>query len=184
MTVDIQQLKAACETSLEHLKTEFAKMRGGRANSGLLEGLVVEYYGAQVPLIQLGMVNAPEPRLITIQVYDSGAIQAVEKAIMQSDLGLNPSREGALIRIAIPALTEERRKELTKRISKIGEETKVALRNHRRDKIDLLKKLVKSKEISEDDMHRGQDEIQKIIDGYVKVIDDVVAQKGQEVLEV
>jgi ribosome recycling factor len=184
MSGDIKQLKVDCETSIEHLKAEFGKMRSGRASSGLLEGLTVEYYGAQVPLIQLGMINAPEPRLITIQVYDSGAIQAVEKAILQSDLGLNPSRDGSLIRINIPALTEERRKELTKKISKIGEETKVALRNHRRDRIDSLKKQVKSKDVSEDDLHRGQEEIQKVIDNYVKLIDEVVTQKEQEVLEV
>jgi ribosome recycling factor len=184
MSVNLKELRASCSSSIEHLKAEFGKMRSGRASTGLLEGVHVDYYGSQVPLIQMGLVNAPEPRLITVQVYDASAVEAVEKAIMQADLGLNPSREGALLRIVIPALTEERRKDLTKRIHKLGEETKVALRNHRRDCIDGLKKREKAKEISEDDLRRGQEEVQKIIDEHVKLVDDVVAKKEKELLEV
>lgn len=173
-----------CKKSVEHLKKELQRLRTGRASTSLLEGLMVDYYGTQTPIVSLGMLNAPEPRLLTIQVYDGGAVDGVEKAIRQADLGLNPAREGNLIRIAIPSLTEERRKELVKKLSKMGEEEKIVIRNHRRDGIDVLKKQEKDKAISADDLRRGQDEIQKIADRYIAEIDKAVVAKEKEIMEV
>ncbi|MCO6429561.1 MAG: ribosome recycling factor [Deltaproteobacteria bacterium] len=179
-----KQFESQCKTAIEHLKKEIGRLRTGRASSALLEGITVEYYGSQVPLIQLGMIATPEPRLITVQVYDGGAVEAVEKAIRQADLGLNPARDGNLIRISIPALTEERRKELIKKLHKLGEECKISLRNHRRDAIDELKKKEKAKEMSSDDLRRGQDEIQKITDRHTSDVDSIMGQKEKEMLEV
>lgn len=179
-----KDLESKCKGTIEHFKKELGKMRTGRASSGLLEGITVEYYGSQVPLIQLGMINTPEPRLITIQVFDGSAVDAVEKAIKQSELGLNPSRDGSLIRLNIPPLNEERRKELIKKLHKVGEENRVTVRGHRRDAIDVLKKQEKAKEISEDDVRRGQDEIQKITDRYIAEVDAALQAKEKEMLEV
>ncbi len=173
-----------CKKAVEFFKRDLSHLRTGRASAALFEGIHVDYYGSAVPLQQLGMVNTPEPRLVTIQVYDPGAVEAVEKAILQSDLGLTPSRDGNLIRIAIPHLTEERRKELIKKVHKMGEETRIAIRNSRHEAIDTLKKKVKSKEMSEDDQKRGQDEIEKITGLINKDIDSVIAQKEKEIMEV
>lgn len=177
-------LEGKCKKTIEHYKKDLGRVRTGRASTSLLEGIQVDYYGSMVPIIQVGMINAPEPRLITVQVYDNKAVEAVEKAIQQSELGLNPARDGNIIRIAIPALTEDRRKELIKKLHKMAEETKVALRNHRRDSIDLLKKQEKGKEISADDLRRGQDEIQKITDKHIAEIDTLLAGKEKELMEV
>ncbi len=179
-----QDLKAKCEATVEHFQREMGRMRSGRASTRLLEGIQVDYYGSQTPLIQLGMINAPEARLLTVQVYDMGAVEAVEKARQQAELGLNPSRSGNLLRINIPALTEERRKELVKKLHKLAEESRVAVRNHRRESIDELKKAEKDKEISEDDFHRGQESIQKVTDTYVAQIDKLLADKEKEMMEV
>jgi ribosome recycling factor len=132
----------------------------------------------------MGMVAAPEPRLLTIQVYDGAAVEAVEKAIQQAELGLNPMRDGSLIRVAIPALNEERRKELTKKISKMAEETKIALRNLRRDEVESVKKQQKNKELSEDDSRKAQEEIQKIVDKFIADVDVAAAAKTKEIMEV
>jgi ribosome recycling factor len=145
---------------------------------------MVEYYGSNVSLQQLGMVSAPEPRMLTIQVYDGGAVESIEKAIQQSDLGLNPSREGSLIRVVIPALNEERRKDLIKKVNKMAEETRVALRNLRRDEVEGVKKKVKSKEMSEDDSRRAQEEIQKIVDKFIVDVDSAAAAKEKEMMDV
>jgi ribosome recycling factor len=184
MSADIKKLENDCKQSIEHLKKEMTRLRTGRAHSSLVEGIMVDYYGSMAPIQQLGLVNTPEPRLITIQVYDVNAVENVDKAIRQADLGLNPSRDGNLIRIAIASLTEDRRKELVKKLSKLAEETKVGIRNHRRDAIDLLKNREKKKEISADDLRRGQDEIQKVTDKYTAEVDSVVALKEKEILEV
>lgn len=170
--------------TIEHFKKELGRTRTGRANTAMLEGIVVDYYGAMVPLAQLGNVSAPEARLLTIQVYDGSAVEAIEKSILQSDLGLNPSHEGMLIRIIVPALNEERRKDLIKRLHKMGEENKVVLRNQRRDAIDVLKNQEKEKVISADDVRKRQDEIQKIIDRYTKDVDSLLAAKEKELMEV
>lgn len=179
-----KELKTKSDATIEHFRKELGRMRTGRASTGLLEGLTVDYYGSQVPLMQLGLISTPEARLVTVQVYDSGAVESVDKAIRQSDLGLNPSIEGNLLRINIPALTEERRKDLVKSLHKLAEESKIALRNHRRDMIDILKKQEKAKEISNDDLHRGQDDIQKITDQYIKDIEELLEQKEKEMMEV
>ncbi len=184
MSAQFQNLKAECEKTVQHFKRDLGRLRTGRANSSLLEGVMVDYYGTQTPLIQLGMINAPEPRLITVQVYDRGAVEAVEKAIQQADLGLNPSRDGSLIRIAIPSLTEDRRKELIKKLHKMAEDTKVSLRNHRRDELDALKKQEKDKQISSDDLRRSTEEVQKIIDKHSSEVDQILSAKEKEMMEV
>ncbi|RMG45545.1 MAG: ribosome recycling factor [Candidatus Dadabacteria bacterium] len=182
--MEYDQLEEECKKTVDFFKRDIARMRTGRASTGLLEGIQVDYYGSKVPINQLGNIAVPEPRMITVQVYDAGAVESVEKAIMSADLGLNPSRDGNLIRINIPALTEERRKELVKKLHKLAEETRVSMRNHRRDAIDLLKKKLKEKEISEDDMHRSQEDIQKITDKYIKEIDRLLQVKEEEIMEV
>jgi ribosome recycling factor len=184
MAGNFGELEGKCKKTVEHFKTDLGRIRTGRANAKLLDGLHVDYYGSSVPLIQLGMINAPEPRLITIQVYDAGACEAIEKAIQQSDLGLNPAREGSMIRINIPPLNEERRKELIKKLHKMAEDVRVVMRNHRRDSIDDLKKKEKAKAISADDLRRGQEEVQKITDKYIKEVDTMTASKEKEMMEV
>lgn len=177
-------LEEKCKKTVEHFKKEVQRLRTGRASTQLLDGLMVDYYGSATPLMSLGLINAPEPRLLTIQVYDSNAMDSIDKAIRQADLGLNPSRDGGMIRIAIPALTEDRRKELVKKLHKMSEEEKIVLRNHRRDGIDLLKKQEKDKAISADDLRRGQDEVQKITDKYTAEIEKAQAVKEKEIMEV
>lgn len=184
MTAQFDSFKQQCIKTLEHFKKDLSRMRSGRASTSLLDGLTVEYYGSYVPLQQIGLVAAPEPRLLTIQVYDGSAVESVEKAIQQADLGLNPSRDGNLIRVAIPALNEERRKDLIKKTSKMAEETKIALRNHRRDEVEGVKKQLKDKDISEDDSRKLQEEIQKIVDKYVAEVDVAVVAKEKELMEV
>ncbi len=182
--MDNGELESKCKDTIEYLNVELSRMRTGRANTALVESLMVDYYGSHVPLQQLGLISAPEARMLTVQVYDAGALDSVEKAIQQSDLQLNPSRDGNLIRIPIPALTEERRKELVKTLHKSAEEGKIAIRNHRREAIDALKKAEKAKEISEDDLSRGKDEIQKVTDTYVAQVDVLLAEKEKEMMEV
>jgi ribosome recycling factor len=179
-----RELDKKCTASLEHLKSELGKMRTGRASTGLLDGVLVEYYGATVPLVQLGLVNSPEPRLLTVQVFDIGAAEAVEKAIREADLGLNPSREGSTVRVPIPPLTEQRRKDLIKKLHKTGEDIKVVVRGLRRDAIDALKKGEKEKLFSEDEVRRSQEGVQKIIDIYGKKIDEIISKKEEDLLQV
>ncbi len=173
-----------CESSVEHFKKELAKARSGRASAGILDSLTVEYYGSPVPLKQLAVINAPEPRLLTVQAYDAQSVSSIEKAILQSDLGLNPSRDGNLIRINIPPLTESRRKDLVKMVHKMAEEAKIAIRSHRRDEIDELKAAQKKGDISEDDFYREQDKVQQTTDRFVKQVDELLAEKEKEMLEV
>lgn len=184
MPINLSDLDSKCKKTVEHFKKDLGRVRSGRAHTSLLDGLMVEYYGSMVPLLQLGMVNAPEARMLTIQVYDSGAVEAIEKAIQQSELGLNPGHDGNLIRISIPALTEERRKELVKRLHKMTEDTRVTLRNHRRDMNEELKKKEKSKEVSADELKKGLEEVQKITDRTIKEVDQVLASKEKELLDV
>jgi ribosome recycling factor len=184
MSSQFDSYKSQCAKALDHYKKELSRLRSGRATPSILDGLMVDYYGSNVSLQQLGMVSAPEPRMLTIQVYDAGAVEAIEKAIQQADLGLNPSRDGSLIRVVIPALNEERRKDLIKKVNKMAEETRVALRNLRRDEVEGVKKQVKNKEISEDDSRRAQDEIQKIVDKFIADVDSAAAVKEKEMMEV
>jgi len=170
--------------TLENLHRELAGIRTGKANPGILEGIRVDYFGQMVPLKQVASISVPDPRLITLQPWDKSVVAAIEKAIQASELGLNPQSDGTLIRLPVPPLTEERRKELVKVVKRMGEETKVAVRNIRRDCNDKIKKLEKEHEISEDVMHTKQDEIQKVTDDYIKQVDESVATKEKEIMEI
>jgi len=165
-------------------KEELQSIRAGRANPALLDKITVDYYGQVTPLKQVGSVSAPEPRLLVIQPWDAKLIPVIEKEILKSDLGLNPSNDGKVIRLIIPMLTEERRKELTKVVKKNGENAKVAIRNIRRDLNEQLKKMEKNKEISEDDKKLAEDEIQKITDKFIEEIDAVTKKKEDELMEI
>lgn len=180
----IDQVNDKMESSIDALKRELVKIRTGRASLSLLDGIKVDAYGSQMPLDQVGTLTIPESSMIAIKPWDPQMLPAIEKAILASDLGLTPANDGNVIRLVIPPLTEERRKELVKQVKKIGEEFKVAIRNVRREANDSLKKLKKDKEISEDDMFRLQDDAQKATDDYIKQVDEIVAGKEKEVMEV
>jgi len=169
--------------SINALKNEFNKVRTGRASLTILDGIRVDYYGTLTPLNQMATLAVPESRLITIQPWDVSVIKEIEKSILKSDLGLTPSNDGKIIRISIPPLTEERRKELVKVINKISEDHKIALRNIRRDSNEFLKGLKKDGDISEDDAFKAQDQVQKITDEHIKLIDGVNKDKEKEILE-
>ncbi|EGB13227.1 ribosome recycling factor [Pseudodesulfovibrio mercurii] len=166
------------------LDKDFSKLRTGRATTALVDSILVDYYGTPTPISQLSSVSVPDSKTITIQPWDKGAFGSVEKAIQTSDLGLNPVNDGKIIRISIPPLTEERRKELVKVAKKYTEDAKIAIRNVRRDMNDALKKMEKDKEISEDDQRRSEADVQKMTDDYVKKADEVMAAKEKEILEI
>ncbi len=170
--------------SIEHLVKDLASLRAGRANPAMVEKITVEYYGVPTPINQLANIMVPEARLLVIQPWDKSSIADIEKAIMRSDLGVNPSNDGNVIRIAIPQLTEERRRDIVKVVKKKGEEAKVAVRNIRREANDMLKSAEKEKLISEDEGKKGMDEIQKFTDKYVKDIDVVLQNKEKDIMEV
>ncbi len=180
----IDQLRDKMENSIDALKRELVKIRTGRASLSLLDGISVDAYGSQMPLNQVGTLTIPESRMIAIQPWDPQMLSVIEKAILSSDLGLTPANDGKIIRLAIPQLTEERRKELVKQVKKVSEEFKVAVRNVRREANDALKNMKKDKDISEDDMFRLQDEAQKETDNYIKKIDEIAAGKEKEIMEV
>jgi ribosome recycling factor len=165
-------------------KEDLQSIRAGRANPAILDKITVDYYGQITPLKQVGSVSAPEPRLLVIQPWDAKLIPLIEKEILKSDLGLNPSNDGKLIRLIIPQLTEERRKDLIKVVKKEGENAKVAIRNIRRDTLDKVKKMEKNKEISEDDLKKAEDELQKLTDKYIIQIDAVTKKKEEELMEI
>ena len=172
------------QNAIDALKKEFIGIRTGRASTGLLDGIVVNYYGTMTPLQQLASLNIPESRQIAIQPWEQKIIPEIEKAIMKSDLGLTPMNDGKLIRINIPVLTEERRKQLVKIVKKRSEDSKIAVRNIRRDSNEELKKLEKEKHISEDDVKKEHDEVQKITDFYIKKVDELLEHKEKEIMEV
>lgn len=172
------------QKSVEALKVELMAIRTGKAVPALLEPVRVEAYGSTLPLSQVASITAPQPRLLVIQPWDKGTVAPIVKAIQKADLGLNPAEDGELIRVQIPALTEERRKDLVKRIRKTGEEIKVGIRNIRREGNEELKKLEKDKAISEDESHRLQGEVQKLTDKFVATVDEILARKEKEILEV
>jgi ribosome recycling factor len=163
---------------------DLASIRAGRANASLLDRITVDYYGAPTPLNQMAGISVPEARLLAIQPYDKTTLGDIEKAIMKSDIGITPSNDGTIIRLAIPALTEERRKEIVKTVKKEAEESKVVIRNVRRDANEEFKKLEKNAEITEDELHRNGDEIQKLTDSYIKKIDDLAKAKEDEIMEI
>ena len=171
------------ESALKHLNKELASIRAGRANPAILDKVTVDYYGTPTPISQLASVAIPDSRTITIQPWDRGAFASVEKAILKSDLGLTPVNDGKIIRISIPPLTEDRRKELGKLARKSGEEAKVAVRNVRRDANDQLKKLEKDKAISEDELKKATDDVQKLTDKYVAKVDEKCAAKEKEIMD-
>ncbi|MCG5261619.1 ribosome recycling factor [Cupriavidus gilardii] len=172
------------QKTIEAFKADLAKIRTGRAHTGLLDHVQVEYYGSPVPISQVANIGLADARTISVQPWEKKMVGAVEKAIRDADLGLNPATMGDMIRVPMPPLTEERRKELTKVVKGEGESAKVAVRNLRRDANEQFKKLVKDKSISEDDERRGQDEVQKLTDRYVAEIDKLVAEKDKEIMTV
>ena len=180
----VKDTSARMERSIEAFRKELGKVRTGRASFSLLDGVKVDYYGTLTPLQQVGTLSVPESRLITVTPWDTKMIGPIEKAIQGSGLGLNPSSDGKMVRIPIPPLTEERRRELAKVVRKMGEDARVAVRNVRREAIEKLKDREKKKEISEDVVKRGQERIQKETDAHVKKIDEILKSKEQEILEV
>jgi len=170
--------------TLTVLKKDFASMKAGRANPTMLDRIEVEYYGSVCPISQMANISAPEPRVILIQPWDKSSMKDIEKAILKSDLGINPSNDGIAIRLIVPELTEETRKNLVKNVKKAGEETKVAIRSIRRDCNDKIKALKKDSEITEDEMKKAEDDIQKRTDNFIKEIDKLVEQKEKEIMSV
>lgn len=176
--------KEKMEKCLDSLERDYKAVRAGRANPAVLDRITVDYYGCPTPLNQMAAISVPEPRMLMIQPWDASTLKEIEKAINTSEIGINPSNDGKVIRLAFPQLTEERRKELVKEISHRAEEAKVAIRNVRRDAIDSLKKLKKDNQITEDDLKDGEDELQKITDSYVKETDSMEKAKEHEILSI
>lgn len=183
-TTDINDLRRRMDGALQALQREFGGLRTGRAATSLLEPITVDAYGSQMPMNQVGTISAPEPRLLTVQVWDKTLVKAVEKSIRESDLGLNPQTEGTTVRIPIPNLSEERRAELKKVAARYAEQARVAVRNVRRDGMEMLKKMEKDHEISKDEHHHWSEQIQQLTDKHIKSIDATLAQKEEEILQV
>ena len=179
----LTELKSNMDGTIDSLKRELAKRRTGRANVAILDGIRVDYYGTKSPLNQVASVQVPDPRLITIKPWEKSMVSVIEKALQQSNIGLTPSSDGELIRIPIPPLTEQRRKDLVKDIKRVGEESKVALRNQRRDANEMLKEFEKDREISEDELRKGLEKVQEVTDDFVKAVDDLVGAKEEEIME-
>lgn len=179
-----KESESKMEKTISVYKEELQAIRAGRANPALLDRIHVDYYGQVTPLKQVGSVSAPEPRMIVIQPWDTKLIPAIEKEILKSDLGLNPSNDGKIIRLLIPQLTEERRKDLTKVVKKNSENAKVAIRNTRRDAIEKIKKMEKNKEITEDDRKLAEEEMQKITDKFIVEIDEITKKKEEDLMEI
>lgn len=180
----VKETKLRMENTIENVRSEFGKLRTGKASPALLDGITVDYYGSNMPIRQVANVSAPEPRLLVIQPWEKSMLSEIEKAILKSDLGLNPSNDNMVIRIPIPQLNQERREDLVKVAKKIAEENKIAIRNVRRDANDKLKKAEKNHDISEDDMHRSMDKIQDITDQYSDKIDELLKRKEDEIMEI
>jgi ribosome recycling factor len=178
------QLKTRMDKAVEDFRKEMAAIRTGRASVHMLDSVTVEYYGSQMPLNQIATVHAPEPQMITVQPFDPSSLAEIEKAIRTADLGLNPMNDGKLIRVPVPVLTEERRRDLVKHLHKVLEDHRTAVRNIRRDGNDAIKKAMKDKKITEDEEKRGLDEIQKLTDGEIKKMEDMSKAKEKEVMEI
>lgn len=179
----IDSAKKQMEKSLEHYKNQIAKVRTGRATASILDDVTVDYYGSPTPLNQTANISVPDARTIVINPYDKSILQNIEKAIQAADLGFNPQNDGNIIRISVPPLTEERRKEFVKLTKKFAEEGKIAIRNIRRDLMEALKKSEKAKEITEDDRKRGEEQLQKVTDDFISRLDKIVADKEKELLD-
>lgn len=179
-----QDCKQRMQKALDTLKKDFSRLRTGRASTSLVEDITVDYYNTPTPLNQLASISIPDSRTITIQPWDRNSFSDVEKAIMKSDLGLNPINDGKVIRISIPPLTEERRKDLVKVAKKNTEDAKIAIRNVRRDSNETLKKMKNDKDITEDDQHKGQDKIQELTDSFTAKADELLTEKEKEIMEI
>lgn len=185
MTKDIiNKSEEKMEKTISILKKDLATMKAGRANPSMLDRIVVEYYGSETPINQVANISSPEPRILLIQPWDKSSIKSIEKAILQSDLGLNPSNDGAAIRLIIPELTEETRKQIVKKVKKAGEDAKIAIRSIRREANDKIKNLKKENEITEDEATIAEDLVQKSTDKFIKNIDEIVTTKEKEVMSV
>lgn len=180
----LQETESRMKKIIEKTKKDFGTIRTGRANPSILERVMVECYGSMMPINQVANISAPEPRMIVVQPWDKTILNDVEKAILKADLGLNPSNDGSIIRLAIPQLTEERRKELVRLLKKDAEEKRISVRNIRRDANDILKKMEKDGALSEDDSKKGLDQVQDITDKYIEEIDQLMSNKEEEIMEV
>ena len=181
---DYPEISGKMEKTISVFEADLKGYRAGRANAAVLDKVTIDYYGTQTPLAQVGTISTPEPRTLLVQPWDGSLLKEIEKAILASDIGINPNNDGKVIRLNFPPLTEERRKELSKGISKRGEEAKVAIRNIRRDSLEQFKKQKKANEITEDDLKDLEDQIQKLTDRFVKNIDTIVTAKEKEIMEV
>ena len=183
MKVDMTPHSKKMDKTLEVLAGDFAAVRAGRASASLLDRISVEYYGQETPINQVGSITSPDPRTLVIEPWDKSLLKLIEKAIQVSDLGINPQNDGRIIRLVFPQLTEERRKELTKQVKKYGEDSKVAIRNVRREAMDSIKAMKKKSEITEDEQKTAEKDLQKVTDDYIKKVDDMAAKKEKELME-
>jgi len=183
MSSEYHVYESKMEKSVTFLESQFASVRAGRANAAVLDQVMISYYGTSTPIQQVASISSPDPRTLVIQPWDAGVLQDVEKAIQTSDLGINPQNDGKVIRLAFPQLTEERRKELVKQVKKYGEDCKVAVRNIRRDAMELFKKQQKTSEITEDDYKNAEKDMQKITDKFIKEVDELTVKKEKELFE-
>lgn len=184
MTFDLESYRKRMDGALASLKTEFSGLRTGRANTALLDNIMVKAYGSDTPLNQVGSVSVPEPRMLSVQVWDKTVVQAVERALRESPLGINPIIDGQMLRIPMPPLTEERRRDLTKVASGYAETARIAVRNVRRDAMDTLKKLEKASDISEDEQKKYGDDVQKATDAVIANVDSALSDKSEEIMQV
>ena len=180
----LAEVEQRMSASQDAIRRELASIRTGRASLAILDGVKVEYYGTETPLNQVATMSVPEPALIVVQPWDPSSIEAIEKAVLRADLGLNPSNDGKIVRIPIPPLTEERRMQLAKRVGQIGEEGKTSIRQARKEGNDRLKVLEKEKKMSQDDEHRGMDAVQKLTDRFISEIEEILKKKEQEIMEI
>ena len=183
MAVDFKEYSRKMDKTLDVLQEDFGAVRAGRANARVLDRIMVEYYGVDTPVGQVGTISSPDARTLVIQPWDGSLLKKIEKAIQTSDLGINPQNDGRVIRLVFPQLTEERRRELTKQVKKYGEDAKVAVRNIRRDAMDYIKGLKKKSEITEDDQKKAEKDLQELTDKYIKKVDEVCAVKEKELME-
>ena len=182
--MDYSEIKEKMDKSIDNLNEKFAEVRAGRANPAILNKVKIDYYGTPTPINQVAGISVPEARLIVIQPWDASVLKEIEKAILASDIGINPNNDGKVIRLTFPELNEERRKEIVKEIKKLGEEAKVSIRSIRRDKIEAAKKMQKDSEITEDDLRVAEEKIQKITDKNIEEIDSILANKEKEIMNV
>lgn len=182
--MDYKAIEEKMKKTVSVLESDYAAIRAGRANPAILDKLTIEYYGAKTHINEVAQVSSPEPRMLTINPYDKSVLKEIEKAILVSDIGINPQNDGKIIRLAFPPLTEDRRKELAKGISKTGEDSKVAIRSIRREGIDQFKAMKKKNEITEDDLKEAEKSVQDITDKFIKIIDDMIDKKQKEIMSV